>query len=313
MYDFSGAAWRHIQTKRILVTASDKSKRGLLHGAFRIYSSCGAYSDFTTIWRARFKVQIDRDSLKLSFNGPNATGRLAKGCLRLFKFDFDGVHRADVNLQEADVFFRLTGSRENKAPIGKDLLVTGCKFPACQSRGMRLKSDITSFSDVAGIQAIAEVVEDNVLEKGESAREVLAVLQHQITDTFCEQAAVTVVQANAECTIHKNELVVRAALILEAVQNIVSHPLWTPLLCHSHYPVIVGHFRLQKMYEFMRLEFYWPHKANSVFTATSSCSACGQYQVEARLKEQLQLFFASSSCELIFCKIYPRTTAPNCR
>lgn len=181
-------------------------------------------------------------------------------------------------------------SGKNKAQIDDDLLVTEFKLLATRIPNMRLISDMTSLSDEATIQTIVEGTEKNITEKKEAAPTFMEALHHQITDTFCKQASDIEFQPNAEYIIDKNKFIVRMTLIDEAVQIVVSQPLWMPLPHNLHYRVMAHPLEQRKMYGPLWHEKYWSHVASGVYTTASTCSAREQYQSEARLKDSYNCY-----------------------
>lgn len=121
-------------------------------------------------------------------------------------------------------------------------------------------------------------------------------------------------QANAVYTVDENKLIVRLKPIDGAVQVVVPHALWSPLLYHSHYPVTAGHSRQRRMYDSVRIGFYWSHTANNVSATVRSCSACARNWVEHEPKRKLQLYRASGPLKFILIDILgalPRTVDDN--
>lgn len=70
---------------------------------------------------------------------------------------------------------------------------------------------------IAQIQTVAHIIEENDDEKKKLATDLQKFLQHQATNAFCERASKNVSQSGVECTTDMNELIVQIKFIYEPV------------------------------------------------------------------------------------------------
>lgn len=269
-------------------------------------SRCGLSRIITEAISGRRKIQIlaDHDELCWIFNLADAWGKLARWRLRLFKSEWNVVHRARIKHQASDELLRVPTAGEDKADLNNappELTIV----PANKSKevdeinGKDLIVSDAPNAIVPGLTAAYKTAKTQFIEP--RTAEFPA---KQFKDPLCRKVAPTVGIPDSQYYSNGIWILIHVVPIDRAIQKVIARSLQTCLLHAYHYPKLAGHPAERSMHDIMRREIYKPYVANDAYTTTSDCSESARKQAYKMQTRHFKLFPASDALECIDTNIF---------
>ena len=98
----------------------------------------------------------------------------------------------------------------------------------------------------------------------------------QKDDVYCNKVRGKFGDKNHPFRDEADGLLVRVSPLDGAVQKVLPECLRARALYLAHYPLLAGHARGAKMYDTMRVHYYWPYMATDIFQTARDCRECAQ-------------------------------------
>lgn len=154
----------------------------------------------------RFTICTDQNNFKWIPNYTDFTERPARWHLRLFKFDFDVVHRTGKKHQASNALSRLNASGKDERPLDDDLSL----YAIDNFDSLAVSVNTVVYDENRAQRVLSSKTSDDKTECApRTAVEIIRALQK---DTFWRAAATNLEQRNCEFTVDQKRLARRQGL-----------------------------------------------------------------------------------------------------
>jgi len=288
--------------------------------------------------RTKFVVRSDHGALRWLMNATDLSGRLVRWRLRLSEFDYSIVYRPGRVHQVPDALSRVPTKGMDDSPLDDAI---PCLVIAPDAEGMGDVDAGHHLPDEGDGEYLfdepdffdpyrARTNMDKPFTKGDSvlltdtrqrefqheAIELDEWLLEQQRDEFCLRVLARQ-SATTDSAFFEDEdgLLRRHSTLDKSEQIVVPASLRPRLLAMSHRNLAAGHPGQTRMYDTMRVSYYWPAMAADIAATVQRCSTCAQNRLRYKKRSTtLKLFPALKPLEDVGIDILgplPRTKKGN--
>ena len=252
----------------------------------------------------KFTVRTDHNALRWLMNIDDPTGRLIRWRLRLSEFDYTIAYRPGRVHQVSDALSRIPTEGVDTQPLDDDI--------PCLLVGDEDSFDVDEVEEPDFFDPFrARHEADTPLSRGESVVLTAPVrvshepiklgewLEEQKTDEFCTHVLSRQSLTKDSSFFEDDDgLLLRKSPLDGASQLLVPASLRPRLLSMCNRSVLAGHPGQTRMYDTMRLSYYWPQMAADIAATIRNCNTCAKNRLRlSKRSNKLALFPAMRPLE----------------
>ena len=248
--------------------------------------------------RTHFVVRTDHDALRWLLNLTDASGKLQRWRLRLAEFSFEVVHRPGRVHQAADALSRLPTTDVDTEPIDDDLPTVPPHYDDVPT--VLLCADTSDEYDQTFELPAADGPVNAIVPADVSPITHEEMIREQANDPVCQRYVALSNTTNSVFSLDEHGTLIRTSSLDGSKQIVVPRSLQQRLLYLSHYPLLAGHPGGTKLYETLRIQYYWMFMAHDCYETVRSCGDCAKARGAAQqTRRPLRLFPPSGPFEFI--------------